>query len=62
MGLILVVRIKDKAQRRDFEYSNKVDLQNAKLIAALLRDIELQFDAPIEKACKIYLRKDNFPI
>ena len=62
MGLLLIVRIKEKHSDRDFEYFNKVDLKNEKMIAGILRDIEIQFDAPIKKACKIVLKEDTFPI
>jgi hypothetical protein len=65
MGKILVVGIKDsKYNKVKFEYKGEFNLEDYKMIALALSDLEDRFNAPMRKAFEFLYSKDKkvFPI
>jgi len=62
MGKVLSIKVKERGSRQGVEYKNKIELSNPSLIALALEDLEQMFNAPLRKACKIFLEKEKvFP-
>jgi len=64
MGEILFIKVKEKGSKTGYVYKNQVNLLDLNLLSIILRDLEVNFNAPIEKVCKKYLSdySRTFPI
>ena len=66
MGKILVIGVKEgNGPNTRYEYKNKVNLNDCKLIALVLNDLKEGFGCPIDKVIKLLLEGENdkvFPI
>ena len=61
MAKVMIVKVKEKGSKQLHNYKNSVTLENPSLIALVFQDLETMFNAPIRKACNIFLAKNKFP-
>jgi hypothetical protein len=63
MSKTLQLKVRNKGSGEDASYKNEVNLSDPNLIALALKDLEVMFDAPIQKVCSLLKKKDKtFPI
>lgn len=62
MGKILSVNVKSRAHQDSCDYKNKINMEDYKMLALVLKDLKEMFNAPIEKAIQEMNREDKlFP-
>jgi hypothetical protein len=60
MGKILCISVKEgKTGAVGQEYKNRISLEDPTLLIIFFEDMESFFNAPIEKACRMYLEKKS---
>lgn len=57
MGKVLNIKVKESGSKEGYSYKNEINLQDPTLLSLILSDLEAMFDAPVRKACLIFLEK-----